>query len=378
MRERLELEPESTRSLSVPLAQITELSRASEPKDVYNWGVGLVGRRTAADLVQVAVRSDELLVPVASTNQESAGRERAMPIATSIPGSVATSGERCLVEDRDDVRGAIASGDSQGGTVHPHRSLACAPIADVGVIIARGRAPGQLDEEDLDLLEVTGEIVGNLVTLMNRNGSITSADPLLEEIGNMVSHDLRNKINIATGRLDLAIKTDDEEHLVRSVDALESVERIADVVVSLARTGKPLNGLEDVHLAEAVEMAFGPLSEPNASLVTKASATILADPDCLSQLLENLFRNSIEHSDGEVTIEVGLLANGFYVADDGPGIPAEMREEVQHLGYSTAAGHQGKGLSIVSRMADAHGWEIEITESTSGGTRVEVQGVVFR
>lgn len=377
MRERLELDTDEAIVGPVPLTSVLSLAEAGESTDVFRWAVETLEERIDADLTQVAITSEDLLVPITSSRAGETGREHAIPLATSIPGSVVASDEGCVIDDRHDVRGVATVPTTPSESDTGFRSLVCAPISGHGAIIAFGRTPEQFTEEDLEVVTSVSCIVENMVGMIDGEQG-HHADPLLEEIGNMVSHDLRNKINIATGRLDLAIKTDDEDHLVRSVEALESVERIADVVVSLARTGQPLNELEGVQLGDAVEEAFGPLGGPHSTLTIKASARILADPDCLSQLLENLFRNAIEHSDGEVNIEVGLLEDGFYVSDNGPGIPADVREDVCELGYTTASGHQGKGLTIVSRMAEAHGWTVDITESTNGGARIEIGDVVFR
>jgi PAS domain S-box-containing protein len=80
-----------------------------------------------------------------------------------------------------------------------------------------------------------------------------------------------------------------------------------------------------------------------------------------------------------VTITVGTLPDGegFYVEDDGPGIPADQREAVFEAGYSTASEGTGFGLSIVQTIAEAHGWTVTVTEGRQGGARFEVRGVSF-
>jgi len=72
-----------------------------------------------------------------------------------------------------------------------------------------------------------------------------------------------------------------------------------------------------------------------------------------------------------------LLEDGFYVEDDGPGIPEENRTDIFDAGYSTAEEGTGLGLSIVKRVAEAHGWDITVTESEVGGGRFEITGVEF-
>jgi signal transduction histidine kinase len=84
-----------------------------------------------------------------------------------------------------------------------------------------------------------------------------------------------------------------------------------------------------------------------------------------------------EPGDRSVTVTVGDLSDGsgFYVADDGPGIPEAERERVVDTGYSTSENGTGFGLSIVTEVAEAHGWELTLTESDDGGARFEIRGV---
>jgi signal transduction histidine kinase len=76
-----------------------------------------------------------------------------------------------------------------------------------------------------------------------------------------------------------------------------------------------------------------------------------------------------------VTVTVGDLDGGFYVADDGPGIPPDERDDIFDAGYSTSVEGTGFGLNIVQRIADAHDWSVDVTESQSGGARFEITGV---
>jgi signal transduction histidine kinase len=105
------------------------------------------------------------------------------------------------------------------------------------------------------------------------------------------------------------------------------------------------------------------------------SQTIKANPRKLKQLCENLFRNAVAHGGDGVTVTIGELEDGFYVADDGAGISDEERDEVFEAGYSTADDGTGLGLTIVEAIADAHGWEVRITESEAGGARFDILGV---
>ena len=71
------------------------------------------------------------------------------------------------------------------------------------------------------------------------------------------------------------------------------------------------------------------------------------------------------------------MDDGFYIEDDGPGIPEDRQDSVFTAGYSTSDDGTGFGLSIVKRVAEAHGWEIRVTESTESSARFEITGVEF-
>jgi Signal transduction histidine kinase len=88
-------------------------------------------------------------------------------------------------------------------------------------------------------------------------------------------------------------------------------------------------------------------------------------------------RNAVEHGGESVAVTVGMLDDetGFYLADDGPGIPDGERDQLFESGYSTTDDGTGLGLAIVRQIVEAHNWEIRVCESADGGTRFEISGV---
>ncbi|KAB7516654.1 hypothetical protein DMP03_04595 [Halosegnis rubeus] len=110
----------------------------------------------------------------------------------------------------------------------------------------------------------------------------------------------------------------------------------------------------------------------------RRSKQIERDPDRLQQLFENLISNAITHGGPATTCAVGTADGSLYFEDDGTGIPEEDRELVFESGFTTEAGNMGLGLTIVERIASAHGWELEITDSADGGARLVLHGVSFQ
>jgi signal transduction histidine kinase len=198
----------------------------------------------------------------------------------------------------------------------------------------------------------------------------------LDEFASVVAHDLRNPMNVAQGRVNLAREEVESEHLEIAAQSIARIGTIIDESLTLAREGKSVGALERVDLRTVVEQCWGTVSTADASLRLDADLSIRADPSRLQHVVENLLRNAVEHGGDDVVVRVGSLADGgFYVEDDGPGIPPEARETVFVPGYTRDRNGTGLGLTIVKRIAEAHGWGVTVTESSTGGARFEFSGV---
>ncbi|MGM0372372.1 MAG: PAS domain-containing sensor histidine kinase, partial [Halobacteriota archaeon] len=197
----------------------------------------------------------------------------------------------------------------------------------------------------------------------------------LEEFASVVSHDLRNPLNVAQGRIELARETGSTDHLTAAKDGIDRSLELIEDMLALARAGEGASEEEPVSLTDLAATCWTQVDTDPATLTVEATGTVLADRSRFRQLLENLFRNAVEHGGDAVTVTVGDLEDGFYVADDGAGIPAEERTVVFETGHSGPESGNGLGLSIVTQIADAHGWELAVTESETGGARFEFRGV---
>jgi signal transduction histidine kinase len=199
----------------------------------------------------------------------------------------------------------------------------------------------------------------------------------LEQFASMVSHDLRNPLQVAKGRTKLAIENESVAHLDPVVRAHDRMEQLIGEILTLAREGNTIDETEAVDIAGLARQSWEMVDSGSASLTVEdgLSATLDADPERLRQLFENLYRNAVEHGSNQVTITVGRLDDGagFYVADDGPGVPPEDRETVFEAGYTTNTEGTGFGLAIVSEIVDGHEWAISVTDSTDGGARFEIR-----
>lgn len=199
----------------------------------------------------------------------------------------------------------------------------------------------------------------------------------LDEFAGAVSHNLRNPLNVAQGQMELAMEECNSKHLNHVVVALDRMDTLIDNVLRFAQEDKQVKEWERVDLAELSETCWRTVATAEATLITEVDHIIQANRPRLQQLLENLIQNAVEHGGNDVTVTIGGLKTGFYVEDDGPGIPSEKREQVLDTGYSTTERGTGFGLGIVKQIATAHDWEISVTTGTQGGARFEISHVII-
>jgi PAS domain S-box-containing protein len=207
----------------------------------------------------------------------------------------------------------------------------------------------------------------------------------LDQFASVVSHDLRNPLSVVHGCLDLVEDDIPEERAAMMRRNLTHMDRMIDDLLTMSRAGETVEDPETVALRAAVDSAWNHIDTSAATLATDIpdGTTVQADGDRLLRVFENLFRNATEHNDRPASIRVGILdtaatdgdGTGILVADDGTGIPEGERSAVFEHGYSTAEDGTGLGLSIVQDIVEAHGWGIDVTESSEGGARFEITGV---
>jgi signal transduction histidine kinase len=200
----------------------------------------------------------------------------------------------------------------------------------------------------------------------------------LESFAGMLAHEFRNPLQIAQIYLQQA-QPRNEEAIEQVEDAHDRMEEMVDVLLITVRgTGGAID-YQQVAMPDRAKDAWADATEvaqrETATLEIVAAQTIRADPVHVEHLLRNLFRNSFEHSDEDLTVRVGALNDGFYVEDDGPGIPEDVRDDVVKAGFTTKAEGIGLGLTFIARLAELYEWDWRITDSEAGGARFEFTDV---
>ncbi|WP_435184921.1 ATP-binding protein [Halobellus sp. EA9] len=215
----------------------------------------------------------------------------------------------------------------------------------------------------------------------------------LERLAETLVHDLRNPLNAAEAQAGI-LRTEVEGGR-EFLDRLDRVHaRMRDIVSdvhALVSDGRRVDDPESVDLDAVVADAWAAVSDCQDDRagadcddvgrcefsIEGSLGTVVGDARRLGRLFENLFENALRHAgDGGVSVRVAPLdRGGVAVVDDGPGIPAGDRGRIFEHGYTTADDGTGFGLNIVAAAVEAHGWEITVCESESGGARFEITGM---
>ncbi|SDZ78398.1 Signal transduction histidine kinase [Haloplanus vescus] len=221
--------------------------------------------------------------------------------------------------------------------------------------------------------------------------------PAVDQVSSVISHDLRNPLDVAKAHLQAARETGEQAHFESVADAHDRMERIIRDVLTLTRGDAVVDPSDTVSIETAATDAWQSVDTERATLeLSDSLPAVTADPDHVRRVFENLFRNSVEHgstdnrpqaddsvehgaetevdeAESDPTVTVGALEDGFYVTDTGPGIPPDEFDLVVEPGYSTREGGTGLGLAIVDRIVVAHGWDLTLTTAEDGGVRFEIR-----
>jgi len=266
----------------------------------------------------------------------------------------------------------------------------------------------------LDAANAAGYAIYTDVTeRREREETLRRQNERLDEFASIVSHDLRNPLSVAEGYVDLARETGELDHLDRAADAVDRMDELVGDLLSLARQGRAVGETEPVSLSDIARETWEGVDTDGATLTVESDATLEASRTRLRELLENVFRNSVEHgstssraepddsvehgstssraepddsvehgrdaADDPLSVRVGATlrsdddtaVDGFYVEDDGTGLPEDDIDRVFESGFTTEESGTGLGLAISKRIAEAHGWTVEARAAEGGGARFE-------
>lgn len=237
-------------------------------------------------------------------------------------------------------------------------------------------------EINAGLVEIDGEtlfqgVFRDVTDRRARERTIAHQNERLEEFASLVSHDLRNPLTVAMGRIELEREERDSQHLETANTSLKRMDQMIENFLLWSRADHSIEEPEAIDLSAIVERCWTNLTAEEATLINETHGMIIGDEDRVSHLMMNLINNAVEHGGSGVTIRIGHLEDddGIFVEDNGRGFADIDRDSVFERGVTSTETGTGLGLAIVKRVIDAHDWAVAVTESESGGARFEISGI---
>ncbi len=225
-------------------------------------------------------------------------------------------------------------------------------------------------------LEAIEGFITDVTERKRRERELKRKNRRMYDLANIVSSDLEGEIEVAQSRLERVQEKHGNGDVDSTVESLGRLEDLADDLVQILEQGEAVEEFTDVGLEEASEEAWRNVDSSTAYLDVSTDKVVQAEGSRLQQLLENVFRNTVEHAGEDAVVMVGEIEDGFYVEDDGLGVPEAEMDAVFDAGYTTKDDeHRGYGLLVVEEITDAHGWQLEVAEAPTGGFRLEFRDV---
>ncbi len=198
-----------------------------------------------------------------------------------------------------------------------------------------------------------------------------------------VSHELRTPLTIIKGEADIALRGGVKEvsvycdALERTREAANHTARLVDDLLFVARTeaGEVRLKLADIDLCVVAREAHAMFGSAAELCIDTPMALTRGDAGRIRQALIVLLDNARHHGGGDIQLQLGNTAGGFYfsVEDTGPGMTDEEKSQAFERFYrgSNAAERYGDGaglgLPVAQSIARAHGGTITLRDRLGGG-----------
>ncbi len=320
------------------------------------------------------------------------------PPERSVPHTVARTGEPVLMPDiTDALLRSVARDEKHLELLRALglRSYVCVPMRVAGRVLGTitlgSDDPRRLhDQIDLEVAEELAQRAALAIENARLYDSAQQAIERREEVLAVVSHDLRNPLNVVQMGATLLVEGGGEslgsveEQATRILRAAKRMNRLIQDLLDLASLEKGrlalIRRVEDPSsiAREATETFRAPAREGELTIgldVRGSPPPIVADRDRILQVLANLCSNAVRITPpgGELVVGVEPQGDGvvFRVRDTGPGIAPD---ELPHLferywrGRDVAYRGTGRGLAIAKGIADAHGGRIWVESQLGQGT----------
>jgi len=200
----------------------------------------------------------------------------------------------------------------------------------------------------------------------------------------LASHELRTPLAVISGALEIleqrqSMAEPDRKTLARIRNATRIMQEDVDVLLQLARGKTHWDDFVAVDVQRLLTDTIADLANSDRRFASRTTVSledtgpmILSDPALVRMLLRNLLQNALRHTTSEVEVRLGR--DRIRISDSGSGMPASVVEKLSRASYTRPGGFQESsfGLLIVQLICERLGWNLEVEQSNSRGTRLAI------
>lgn len=264
------------------------------------------------------------------------------------------------------------------------RSEIIAPLGTHGVVMTGSLEPDAFSESDLQLVSLLAENTTAALDRMDREQLLAERRESLEEqrdrlgaVADILSDDLQEHLETAADDLASVSTAGASE----PAETLSRAEALVDDILEFAKDSATLGSRESVDFETALSAALDGSLADDMTVYLEFEGSLRADQDRFVHMLETFFNDIHSRANGEsATVRIGPVKDddsqpdGFYILDDAEAIPETEFDRIFEPKGSSDAG-VGLGLPVARQIAQAHGWQIDVTHGDPGGTRFSVTDV---
>lgn len=241
-------------------------------------------------------------------------------------------------------------------------------------LLAPSLAPDYADDEIGQLALAFDSTLGKLRMALEREKLFTSD----------VSHELRTPLMVISTSCELLREQDlppaQAKQIERIQRASSEMQGLVQTFLQLARNKSNPSATKTATLQQVSHELYEHWESSfqrkglNLQRLEQGVSAHIFDDTLLRTVMSNLLRNALHYTE-QGTVQLIVRADGFSVADSGDGIPSEQRDTLFEpfvRGPKARGEGLGLGLSLVKRICESQGWQIEIKESELGGAEFRV------
>lgn len=243
----------------------------------------------------------------------------------------------------------------------------------------------------LDFIEERGERIGALLTLRDAESVHRIEDEIelsrrLAAIGRLtsgVAHEVKNPINAIVVHLEVMrqklkeIDPDTRRHIDVIGSEIQRLDRVVQTLVDFTRpVDLRLSEMDLRKVMDEVIMLASPAAEQSKVTIDRLASQeplpVRIDADLVKQAILNIVINGVQAMTEGGKLRIGARREAdnalLTIRDFGPGIPADVRDKIFNLYFTTKKGGSGIGLAMAYRVVQLHHGSLEFTSVAGHGT----------